>query len=188
MLSVQQLRQKWDRQIMTEMMKLRIRSLFSPSDADRKNHEFNSTMNGPLVDVLNKWTFRRVRNRIFKSIHIVTMQEQYAASTSMEADVQGMPEFVSDKISNEMTQQHAVDTLLKVDVQGMPEFVSEKINNGKMEQHTTGTSIELNVQGMPGFVSNKINGEKTKEHTPDILMKVDMLDKIQDSPDPLQGT
>ena len=46
------------------------------------------------------------------------MQEQYAASTSMEADVQGMPEFVSDKISNEMTQYHAVDTLLKVDVQG----------------------------------------------------------------------
>ena len=44
------------------------------------------------------------------------MQEQYAASTSMEADVQGMPEFVSDKISNEMTQKHVVDTLLKVDV------------------------------------------------------------------------
>ena len=44
------------------------------------------------------------------------MQEQYAASTSMEVDVQGIPEFVSDKINNEMTQQHAIDTLLKVDV------------------------------------------------------------------------
>ena len=50
--------------------------LISPSDADRKNHEFNSTMNGPLVDVLNKWTFRRVKNRIFESIHIVTMQNK----------------------------------------------------------------------------------------------------------------
>ena len=70
----------------------------------------------------------------------------------------------------------------------MPEFVSEKINNEKMEQHTTDTSIELDVQGIPGFVWDKINGEKTKEHTPDTLMEVDMLDKIQDSPDPLQGT
>ena len=94
--------------------------LISSSDADRKDHEFNSTMNGPLVDVLNKWTFRRVKNWIFKSIHIITMQEQYAASTSMEVEVRWMPEFVSDKISNEMTQQHAIDTLLKVDVQGMP--------------------------------------------------------------------
>ena len=40
--------------------------LISPLDADRKNHEFKSTINGPLVDVLNKWTFRRVRNRIFE--------------------------------------------------------------------------------------------------------------------------
>ena len=36
--------------------------LISSSDADRKDHEFKSTMNGPLVDVLNKWTFRRVKN------------------------------------------------------------------------------------------------------------------------------
>ena len=36
--------------------------LISFSDADRKDHEFKSTMNGPLVDVLNKWTFRRVKN------------------------------------------------------------------------------------------------------------------------------
>ena len=28
--------------------------LISPSDTDRKDHEFKSTMNGSLVDVLNK--------------------------------------------------------------------------------------------------------------------------------------
>ena len=50
--------------------------LISPSDADRKDHEFKSIMNGPLVDVLNKWTFRRVKNRIFESIHIVTMENK----------------------------------------------------------------------------------------------------------------
>ena len=48
--------------------------LISPSDADRKDHEFKSTVNGPLVDVLNIWAFRRVKNRIFGSIYIVTMQ------------------------------------------------------------------------------------------------------------------
>ena len=48
--------------------------LIISSDADRKDHEFKSTVNGPLVDILNKWTFRRVRNLIFESIHIVTMQ------------------------------------------------------------------------------------------------------------------
>ena len=36
--------------------------LISSSDADRKDHEFKSTMNGTLVYVLNKWTFRRVKN------------------------------------------------------------------------------------------------------------------------------
>ena len=50
--------------------------LISPSDADRKDHEFKSTMNGPLVYVLNKWTFRRVRNRIFECIHMVNMQNK----------------------------------------------------------------------------------------------------------------
>ena len=50
--------------------------LISPSDADRKDHEFKSTINGPLVDVLNKWTFRRAKNRIFETIHIVTMQNK----------------------------------------------------------------------------------------------------------------
>jgi hypothetical protein len=48
--------------------------LISASDADRKDHEFKSTMNGPLVDVLNIWTFKRVKNQIFRSIYIVTMK------------------------------------------------------------------------------------------------------------------
>ena len=33
-------------------------------------------MNETLVEVLNKWTFRRVKNQIFESIHIVTMQNK----------------------------------------------------------------------------------------------------------------
>lgn len=50
--------------------------LIIPSDADRKDHEFKSTMNGPLVDVLHMWTLKRVKNRIFGSIRIVTMQNK----------------------------------------------------------------------------------------------------------------
>jgi len=76
--------------------------LISPSDADRKNHEFKSTMNGPLVDVLNKWTFRRAKNRIFESIHIVTMQNKinlllpFGPAAVILAHLSGADQYISE--------------------------------------------------------------------------------------------
>lgn len=117
--------------------------------------------------------------------------QQHATDTSIEVDVQGTvqgtTEVVSDEVSDKKTEQHATDTLMEVDVQDMAEFVSDKINNEKTEQHAADTSIELGVQGMPGFISDKVNDEKIKEHGADTLMEVDMPDKIQDMPDPLQS-
>eukprot|EP01018_Ginkgo_biloba_P026900 Gb_15088 [translate_table: standard] len=51
-------------------------SLINPTNAASKAHAFKPAVNGPLVDVLQAWTLRGLKSRIWRSIYIVILQNK----------------------------------------------------------------------------------------------------------------